>query len=439
MAETQKTTEQLVEELRKARERIAELEKSEAEHKQIEAELRKSADLFGRTFKVSAVSKVLTSLKGGFYQVNNAMCRMFGYTEKELLSLSIAELTHPDDVAASGQVVKQLIQGDCENDICALEKRYVRKDGKVIWARINVALIRDSQGVPLHMSGELEDISERKEAEEAIRASRERFRGIVETINEWVWEVDANGVYTYISPRVRDMLGYEPEEVMGKTPFDLMPPEEAERVGETFDRILATQQPFQDLENTNRHKDGTLVVIETSGAPIFDADGVFRGYRGTDRDVTERKRAEEEQVRLQQEVIEAQKQTLQALSTPIIPVMDRIIVMPLIGNIDSARARDITRSLLAGIREHRAKVLILDITGVSIVDSGVANHLNKTIQAARLKGAHTIVTGITDAVAETIVDLGIDWGTIDTLSDLQTGLVVALKSLGIRLTSVENQ
>ncbi len=142
----------------------------------------------------------------------------------------------------------------------------------------------------------------------------------------------------------------------------------------------------------------------------------------------------EERDRLQQEIIEAQKRAIQELSTPIIPVMDRIIVMPLIGSIDSMRARDIMRTLLAGIREHRAKVVILDITGVLIVDSGVANHLNKTIQAARLKGARTIVTGISDAVAETIVDLGIDWGEIETLTDLRTGLVTALGSLGLRLT-----
>jgi anti-anti-sigma regulatory factor len=142
----------------------------------------------------------------------------------------------------------------------------------------------------------------------------------------------------------------------------------------------------------------------------------------------------EERERLQQEIIEAQKRAIQELSTPIIPVMDRIIVMPLIGSIDSLRARDIMRTLLAGIRKHRAKVVILDITGVPIVDSGVANHLNKTIQAARLKGARTIVTGISDAVAETIVDLGIDWSEIETLADLRTGLIVALNSQGIKLT-----
>jgi rsbT co-antagonist protein RsbR len=113
--------------------------------------------------------------------------------------------------------------------------------------------------------------------------------------------------------------------------------------------------------------------------------------------------------------------------------MDRIIVMPLIGSIDSMRARDITRALLAGIRQQRAQVVILDITGVSLVDSSVAEHLNKTIQAARLKGARTIVSGISDAVAETIVDLGIEWSDVETLSDLQTGLRAALGKIGLHI------
>jgi rsbT co-antagonist protein RsbR len=99
-----------------------------------------------------------------------------------------------------------------------------------------------------------------------------------------------------------------------------------------------------------------------------------------------------------------------------------------VGSIDSLRAREVTRNLLAGIREHHARVVILDITGVPIVDSGVAAYLNKTIQAARLKGARTIVTGVSDAVAETIVDLGIDWSGIETLSDLRTGLKAAMQS-----------
>ena len=107
--------------------------------------------------------------------------------------------------------------------------------------------------------------------------------------------------------------------------------------------------------------------------------------------------------------------------------------MPLVGSIDTLRAKDIMRALLAGIREHRARVVILDVTGVPIMDSGVVNHLNKTIQAAQLKGAKAIVTGLSDAVAEAIVDLGIDWSGVTTLSDLQTGLRVALNSMGFKL------
>ncbi|MBN1887752.1 MAG: substrate-binding domain-containing protein [Thermoflexales bacterium] len=152
------------------------------------------------------------------------------------------------------------------------------------------------------------------------------------------------------------------------------------------------------------------------------------------REVTGRQRAQEENLRLQEEIIEAQQQALQELSTPIIPVMDRIIVMPLIGSIDTLRAKDVTRALLSGIREHRAQVVILDVTGVPIVDTGIANHLSKTIQAARLKGARTIVTGMSEAVAETVVDLGVDWGGIETLADLQTGLRLAFTSLGMKLT-----
>lgn len=132
-----------------------------------------------------------------------------------------------------------------------------------------------------------------RHADKALRESEERFRSLVETTSDWIWEVDARGVYTYTSPKVGELLGYAPEEVLGKTPFDLMPPEEAERVGRAFGKIAAAQRPFERLENTNLHKDGRRVVLETSGVPLFDREGRFAGYRGMDRDVTERVRTEE--------------------------------------------------------------------------------------------------------------------------------------------------
>ena len=144
------------------------------------------------------------------------------------------------------------------------------------------------------------------EAEEALRESRKRYQDLVESLSDWVWEVDGNAVYTYVSPKVRDLLGYGPEDVIGKTPFDLMPPAEARRVKEIFGPFAERHEPFHSLENVNRHKDGHLVVIETSGAPFFGEDGTFRGYRGVDREIGERKRVEaafrrnEERLRLVQ-------------------------------------------------------------------------------------------------------------------------------------------
>lgn len=130
------------------------------------------------------------------------------------------------------------------------------------------------------------------EAEAALRESEERYRTLVETVSDWVWEVDENVVYTFVSSRVRDLLGYEPGEILGKTPFDLMPPDEALRVKEIFGPYAAVRKPFPAIENTNIHRDGHPVELETSGAPFFDANGTFRGYRGVDREIGARKRAE---------------------------------------------------------------------------------------------------------------------------------------------------
>jgi PAS domain S-box-containing protein len=131
------------------------------------------------------------------------------------------------------------------------------------------------------------------EAEMVLRQGEARFRSLVETTSDWIWEVDADAVYTYVSPKIKELLGYEPREVIGMRPYDLMPPEEVSRITPILASQWAAGQPFSGLENLNRHKDGRLVLFETSGVPLFDAAGQLAGYRGVDRDITERKRAEE--------------------------------------------------------------------------------------------------------------------------------------------------
>jgi diguanylate cyclase (GGDEF)-like protein/PAS domain S-box-containing protein len=108
-----------------------------------------------------------------------------------------------------------------------------------------------------------------------------------------MWEVDKNGVYTYVSPQCVKILGYQPEELIGQTPFDLMPAQEATRVAALFQEIVSTRRSFANLENTNLHREGYSVILETSGKPFFDANGELLGYRGTDRDISYRRKAEQ--------------------------------------------------------------------------------------------------------------------------------------------------
>jgi PAS domain S-box-containing protein len=135
-------------------------------------------------------------------------------------------------------------------------------------------------------------------AERTLRESEKKFKYLVEATSDWIWECDKEGLYTYASPKVKSLLGYEVSEVLCRTPFDLMPEEERVKIGKFFKEKLAKKEAFYGLENTCRHKDGHLVIIETSAVPVFDEDGRLKGYRGIDRDITERKKAEETQKRL---------------------------------------------------------------------------------------------------------------------------------------------
>jgi PAS domain S-box-containing protein len=125
-----------------------------------------------------------------------------------------------------------------------------------------------------------------------LKESEERYRTLVESTSDMIWEVNSDGRYSYVSPVIHALLGFEPEEVIGRTPFDLMPPDEAEKVRKVFSECIDSRKPIVRLENTNLHKDGHPVVLETSGEPTFDTSGNLTGYRGIDRDITERKRME---------------------------------------------------------------------------------------------------------------------------------------------------
>lgn len=147
-------------------------------------------------------------------------------------------------------------------------------------------------------SGWKELLLNNQESEKRLIQSEKRFRDLVEQSSDWIWEVNTDVVLSYVSPKIKDILGYEPDEVVGKSAFELMSKEEAERVADVYKKLIADRQPFEGMVNLNQHKDGRSVLLESSGIPVFDAEGNWCGYRGIDRDIGERHHYELE---LQQE------------------------------------------------------------------------------------------------------------------------------------------
>jgi PAS domain S-box-containing protein len=146
------------------------------------------------------------------------------------------------------------------------------------------------------------EVADRKLAEALLTRSEQRFRALAESTTDWVWECDDRGVYTYASPKVRELLGYESAEVVGRTRWDLMPPEETIVSGAEVAAAIVAREPFTRIEAPTARRDGQVVVLETSGVPFFDATGRFLGYRGIDRDVTQRKLDEEQIARTMTEL-----------------------------------------------------------------------------------------------------------------------------------------
>ena len=138
-----------------------------------------------------------------------------------------------------------------------------------------------------------ENLEQVARSREELQQSREQFRSLVETTSDWVWETDADGIYTYVSPRVLDLLGYEPEEVVGKKIVDLTPISASNRSNAMFAGISRSASSFAAIEKICVSKRGKEVVLESSGVPFYDPDGVFLGFRGIDRDITQRKRSED--------------------------------------------------------------------------------------------------------------------------------------------------
>lgn len=177
--------------------------------------------------------------------------------------------------------------------IFEVEHRLKTKNGDWKWV-LGVGKVVDFSegGAPLRMAGVMIDIDQRKTAEEALTVSERRFRNMALTSSDWIWQIDAQGKYTYASDSVTRILGYKPGELIGKSPMELMPEDEAARLVDMFNESLAKPFPLVDIENWNLTKSGERMCVLTNAVPIFDEFGTFEGYFGTDKDITKRKENE---------------------------------------------------------------------------------------------------------------------------------------------------
>jgi PAS domain S-box-containing protein len=266
------------------------------------------------------------------------------------------------------------------------------------------------------------DISERKQNEEHMRV----LSALADNALDGVALSSIDGVITYANPAFRRMSGYG-EQCVGTPIVAMYPPQGRAQIEQEVVPDIMRQGSWQGVIEMLR-PDGSRWLAQHSAFVIRSESGEVIRMGNILHDVTEQRRMERDHAALQQQIIDAQRSALRELSTPLIPISDDVVIMPLIGTIDSGRAQQVMETLLEGVARYQASLAILDITGVSVVDTQVAQALISAAQAVRLLGAQVMLTGIQPQIAQTLVHLGVDLSSIVTRGNLQSGIVEALRS-----------
>lgn len=248
------------------------------------------------------------------------------------------------------------------------------------------------------------------------------YREIIEFTADAIISIDERGAIELFNKAAESLFGYPREEVIGQNIKMLMPAPHRENHDEYLESYRSTGKAkilgrWREVEG--QRKDGSMVPIEI-GVRQISIDGI-RKFTGIVRDLTETKRFEQELRRSTQNILE--------LSTPAIVAWDGVLVLPLIGTLDSARMQKCTETALTRMKKADALVMIIDITGVPVIDTMVANNLIGLASSVRLMGGQCILTGIAPATAITIVGLGIDLSEVSTRATLQEGLKLAIETV----------
>jgi PAS domain S-box-containing protein len=263
--------------------RVRELEQNVADHEKAETFLKANQHVLRTAIENLPFDFFAIDQNGRYFLQNSVCVARWG----NLIGLRPREAPLDDAVTNTWRVNnRRAFSGEIVRD----EVVYSHDGENRCYYNI-ISPIHDGQRI-IGVLGINLDITDQKKMERELQESRQRYQALVETTSDWIWEVDEELIYTYCSPKVMEILGYVPEQVLGKQPFDFMPEGEADRVAGLLRDIIKKREAFAGLENVNRHKAGYDVVLETGGVPLFDEEGKFCGYRGIDRDITKRKKAE---------------------------------------------------------------------------------------------------------------------------------------------------
>lgn len=267
--------------------------------------LKGNEEKFRNIFEHSPIGKSMTSIDGSIH-VNRAFCEMLGYTETELKEKKWSDISHPEDFQRSNELIQNLLEGKIKD--ARIEKRYIHKNGSVIWTDVSTFLQRDRDGNPEYFITSVNNITQRKKAEESLRRNERKFRALIENSSDAISLVDSNGLEIYHSPSCQRILGFTAEERMGKSIMELVHPDDRENLMGLFSSVLqrsgiATLNPIRV-----RHLNGSWLWIEGIANNLL-ADPDIQAIVINFRDVTERKLVEIKLQRSEQELKKAQQIT----------------------------------------------------------------------------------------------------------------------------------
>jgi PAS domain S-box-containing protein len=278
------------------------------ERKKVEASLRESEDKFKYVFDHSVIGKSIT-LPSGEVNVNKAFCEMMGYSSEELSSLKWQDFTHPDDIELTQNTINTILQG--KEEFVRFNKRYIRKDGSILWADVATALRFDKNGKPLYFMTSVNDITERVYAEEILRNDEKRLRDIIEALPQLYWTCKPEGPCDYLSGQWVKYTGIPESKQLGYEWLEQLHPDDRERAVAEWNEKIKSEETF-DVEFRIRRFDGEYHWFHTRAVPMRNSDGIITKWLGSNTDIDTIRKAEAQLIdynkNLEQSVIQRTEQ-----------------------------------------------------------------------------------------------------------------------------------